>query len=1021
MGRFDISSYNQIREKMLRGQQQELTSLGELEKSLTPTIRRKQIQDRQRTIQEPELEYVPDVDPINEFLRIQDEARRRGLDVSLVEDQPFGRQFKQQFGRDHPGFLVKGKGINTVSLNRNELEEYISERPIKYGIEKEDADENQSGLLGRIAREAKSFFIGDTPAETALNVGLMLIPAALPLKGIHLGIKAGIRLIGKSTPVIAKNMKEVKLLVKFVQDAGAARLEQTVERSAELGKRVTQGKWRYNPRTKKRGVSEPELLKRGRRTLKGKLATKETKVPLVSRPSPEGITIGQENRLLYVIRKSQTDFFSRQTAGFALHNLVHYGKIPTLSEVKALEKTLGTTLGKEFRKLIPKSKRIEEGLIDILSLPKSIVASFDLSAPFRQGFFLIGHYRQFFDATKAMFRALADEQYAIKVTEDIGKMKTHGVAKKAGMFLSDSLNNAEEAFMSKFANTIPGIKQSARAYTTFLNKLRADVFENQINYWTSTSYKYGPKDVQGLARWINRATGRGGLGPLEQYRGALNVGLFSPAYVMSRFQMPLSLIAETPAVRKMVASDMLAAGGVSSTALALMGMAGATIEWNPRSADFGKGRIGNTRIDLGAGELQVAKLITQLFTGERLTTSTNRIEVVGRLDVAARFLQYKLSPTAGVVRDILVGETFVGEDFEVADLATFDQIKERLAPLFIQDLFESMEENGMARGFALGLPAGFGVGVQTYAGLWDRRREAFEELFPGENFQEMHNKRGRALILTLDSHPAVIEELKKLRTAKAIHSQEYNDVARQRYETINGERETKFRESVLAGRLQGKALRDLVQNFNRDRFALSNALFKELEGDIYADVFESAADIQAIKYITADLDEDPVTGKYDYKGRDDARTVILQEARQLGIPLDYIIGKGPTSFRGTRFKDPIVRAVMDRYDEDIDSLRDYWDMESAILDRMPMANTVRTQILEAEAMGESPYVVKNLKQHPQWKKFVRERDKQREALRMFDPTIEARLYFWGYIENITSFHTHLILNRLSLDYLTNQE
>ena len=209
MGRFDISSYNQIREKMLRGQQQELTSLGELEKSLTPTIRRKQIQDRQRTIQEPELEYVPDVDPINEFLRIQDEARRRGLDVSLVEDQPFGRQFKQQFGRDHPGFLVKGKGINTVSLNRNELEEYISERPIKYGIEKEDADENQSGLLGRIAREAKSFFIGDTPAETALNVGLMLIPAALPLKGIHLGIKAGIRLIGKSTPVIAKNMKEV--------------------------------------------------------------------------------------------------------------------------------------------------------------------------------------------------------------------------------------------------------------------------------------------------------------------------------------------------------------------------------------------------------------------------------------------------------------------------------------------------------------------------------------------------------------------------------------------------------------------------------------------------------------------------------------------------------------------------------------------------------------------------------------------------------------------------------------------
>ena len=1017
MSRFRVSSYNQVREKMLRGQQEELTAIDELEKSLAPINRRTQTVYGQPTPPEPE---EPSIDPIDDFLTIQDEGRRRGLEVSLVADQPYGEQFKHQFGRNQPpGYLVKGKNINNVSLNRKDLEEYISERPLKFDKEEEDVDESREGLLGRIAREAKSFFIGDTPAETALNIGLMMIPAAIPLKGIHLGLKA-VRLIGKTTPTVVEHMKEVKLLVKFVQDAGAARLEQTVERSAELGRRVKQGKWRYNPKTKKRGVSELELLKRGRRALRGELPVRETKVPLVSRPSPEGITLGQENRLLKVIRQSKADFFSRENAGFALHNLVHFGKIPTQSEIKALEKTLGPILGKELRKLIPKKKRIEEGLIDILSLPKSIVSSFDLSAPFRQGFFLIGHYKEFYGAAKAMFRAFGDEQFALKVTEDIGKMPTHKVARKAGLFLSDSVNNAEEAFMSKFANNIPGIGRSARAYTTFLNKLRADVFENQMNYWTSTSYKYGTKDVDGLARWINRATGRGSLGPLEQFRGALNVGLFSPAYVMSRFQIPLSLIGETKAVRSMVAKDLLAAGGVSATALALMGAAGAKIGFDPRSADFGKGRIGNTRIDLGAGELQVAKLIAQVFTGKRVT-SVGKEEKEDRLNIAARFLQYKLSPTAGVVRDIAVGQTFLGEDFEVADLATFDQIKERLAPLFLQDLEDAIEENGLARGFALALPAGFGVGVQTYAGLWDRRKEAFAEMFPGEDFQTVHHKRGRALIRMLDSHPAVIEELEKLRTEKSIHNQEYNDVARRRYETINNQREEEFRGSILDGRIQGKALRDLVQKFNRDRFALSNALFKELEGDIYADAFDAAADIQAIKYLSADLDEDPVTGKLDFEGRDKARTAILQESRMLGIPIDYIMGKGPTSFRGTRFKDPVVRAVMDRYDEDIEILRKYWDLESVLLDQMPMADEVRMQILRAEAMGESPARIQNLKRHPQWKKFEKARTKQRETLRMLDPTIEARLYFWGYIENITSLHTYMILNRLSLDYLTNQE
>jgi hypothetical protein len=469
----------------------------------------------------------------------------------------------------------------------------------------------------------------------------------------------------------------------------------------------------------------------------------------------------------------------------------------------------------------------------------------------------------------------------------------------------------------------------------------------------------------------------------------------------------------------LVAKDVAIATGTAGTALALMYAAGAKLDFDPLSTGFGKGRINNTRIDMGAGELQVARMASQMIMG-RKKTARGKVEEEKRLDIAVKFLQYKLSPTAGVAWDLLAGQTFLGEDFTVKHLASAETIRQRLAPLFLQDLDDAIEEEGMFPGILLGLPAGFGVGVQTYAGLWDRRREAFKEMFPGKDFQTEHNKRGRALIRTLDANPAVIKELEELESKENIHDQEYRTEAGRRYEEINMQRETKFRETILAGRIQGKSLRELVKDFKSQRFALGSALFSELEGDIEADVFDSKADEIALEYLDVELMEDPVTGNLDWKGRDEARTEILDKAIYHNVPLEYLMGKGPASFRGTKYMDPIVREVIFRYEDDSESLRPYWDVEREMLNANPVANEIRHQIQVAQATGEPPETIKILKGMSTFKKFEKQRDDIRALLRETNPTWDAQLYFWGFIDNLSSIHARMILDRLSLDYLTKQ-
>ena len=289
------------------------------------------------------------------------------------------------------------------------------------------------------------------------------------------------------------------------------------------------------------------------------------------------------------------------------------------------------------------------------------------------------------------------------------------------------------------------------------------------------------------------------------------------------------------------------------------------------------------------------------------------------------------------------------------------------------------------------------------------------------------NYAGKARDLTFNIQRATVDlaqarKLEALENKENINREEYRTEASNRFQALSEKREAEFRANVLAGRLQGKGLWDMAGKFNAERHATASAFWYGLEGDILAGaIVDNVAESLAQRYWGAELDEDPVTGEFDWEGREKKRSIILDDAKEANVPLEYVMGSGPTSHRGVRFKDPIVAEVMNRHEDDSVILREYWDIDKKIFKINPGSEKIRDKIQIAQANGESRMVIEGLMQHPMYKRYVKERNQAAAFMRLRDPELDARLYFWGFIDNLSTPKASIVLNRLSLDYLTNQE
>ena len=240
-----------------------------------------------------------------------------------------------------------------------------------------------------------------------------------------------------------------------------------------------------------------------------------------------------------------------------------------------------------------KPKTIWERTAEPFNAIRAIWTSYDLSAMLRQGgFIVLSHPGRATKSIVPMLKAFASEKQAFAINNEILNRANAPLYARSKLFIapidgSSRMSGLEEAYMSRWAEKIPGVAQSERAYLTFLNKLRADSFDAMI----STLSRNGTatqEEMSTIANFINVATGRGNLGKIDQAAVALNTVFFAPRYVASRFQLLLGqpLYRGTAKTRKLIVGEYARYLAGLGVVYLLAHLSGAEIEDDPRSANF---------------------------------------------------------------------------------------------------------------------------------------------------------------------------------------------------------------------------------------------------------------------------------------------------------------------------------------------------------------------------------------------------------------------------------------------------
>lgn len=373
-----------------------------------------------------------------------------------------------------------------------------------------------------------------------------------------------------------------------------------------------------------------------------------------------------------------------------------------------------------------KPKTLGQKVGSVLSIPKTLRASVDLSAPGRQGWLLsLANPEKVPAAFGSQIKAMLSEEGAAKAGRQIAERPNavNGVYKRAGLEMTDyatGLGKHEEVFASNLLDRWTKgnpFRASDRAYSGYLNRIRADVFDKMA---AALGDSPKPDDLKAIANYINVATGRQKYAnqKVEGLIQGLGSVMWAPRLAASRMEYlagkPLYSGGSAKA-KVLIAKEY---GKVLAGTAAMLGLAkagGADVELDPRSSDFLKIKVGDTRIDALAGLTQWAVFASRMATGE-VKTLSGKVRKTGEYASPAetgtliqRFGRSKLNPVVGTAWDLREKKDFAGNPVTPGSAA-----KNLLGPLSATDLVEGLMKDGWHEDDAIGLLNFFGIGVNTY-------------------------------------------------------------------------------------------------------------------------------------------------------------------------------------------------------------------------------------------------------------------------------------------------------------------
>lgn len=419
------------------------------------------------------------------------------------------------------------------------------------------------------------------------------------------------------------------------------------------------------------------------------------------------------------------------------------GILPTKGDLLLLEKVIPDKVIDAIIRKISIFEKLGDAGIQIFNLPRALMASGDFSFSFRQGLVMLpSHPVLFARAFGSQFKYFFSDKAFQGLKADIAKDPTYAWAVRDKLAMTDmgkEVGMREEQYMSSWAEHMPGenvpfikliskfynatlgrlVRASGRAYTGMATKLRFDVYKSLVKDAQRAGRNLDTEIRLGreLAETVNTATGRGGLWKFERAAVVLNSTIFSPRLLASRLALlnPWYYIKADSFVRKERLRNLFGLAGLFTTIIALAKIAGAEVGTDSNSSDYGKIKIGNTRLDFGAGFLQYIVAASRMISGKYISSTTGKeltlgegYKAISRYDIALRLFETKTAPVVSLAIALARQQTYTGEKVKIGK-----EVIDRFIPMVIQDARDIWKDDPTI--FPLSALGVFGVGLQTYA------------------------------------------------------------------------------------------------------------------------------------------------------------------------------------------------------------------------------------------------------------------------------------------------------------------
>jgi hypothetical protein len=346
---------------------------------------------------------------------------------------------------------------------------------------------------------------------------------------------------------------------------------------------------------------------------------------------------------------------------------------------------------------------------------------------------------------------------------------------------------SEEAFPTSLPEKVPLFgrlfKSSETAYNGAALRMRADLADRVLEGAEKAGVDVMDKEAN-LGSMVNSLTGRGNLGKLSGLGKETNVLFFSIKFLKSNIDTLYDGLRSMPKLLSKAPEDFVSRQNALNLLKIVGGMATIlgtakllhpdSVEFDPRSTKFGKIKVGQTTFDISGGMASLVTLASRLVptdgpegwgfytrnsNGQLTKLNSGKYGSQTAWDVLDSFAQGKLSPAAGMLRDIWKGQDYNGNKPTLISLA-----KNSATPMMVQNYEDTKKNPDSANVLSIMILDGLGISASTYGSTQSSLNKMLPNTPPEltKEFDRLQKTGNKPSLSDFQTNPSVTEIKKQL-------------------------------------------------------------------------------------------------------------------------------------------------------------------------------------------------------------------------------------------------------------------